>query len=413
MSNPNPYAVLKLKEFRLFIIARVCITIAIQIQAVVVGWQVYEITKDPLSLGLIGLAEALPSISVSLYAGHVADIVQRKKIITSMLMILLLCSATLLFFTTNPGSFVFQWGVVPVYVVIFISGIARGFISPAIFAFMPQLVPRELYQNAIIWNSTLWEAASITGPALGGFVYGVLGISAAYTLDVSLVVIGLSLMLFIQNKPLPLSAEEEEQGITEKIKAGLKFVFHNKLILSAISLDLFAVLFGGAVALLPIFADTILHAGAIGLGLLRSAPSIGAVLMALYITHYPVKRNMGKKLLWAVAGFGACMICFALSQNFWLSLAILIVSGMCDCISVIIRGTLMQTLTPENMKGRVSAVNYIFIGSSNEIGMFESGVMARLMGVVPSVIFGGCMTIGVVSATAWVSKSLRRLQKLE
>jgi MFS family permease len=411
MSTQSPYAALKLKEFRLFILARVCITIAIQIQGVVVGWQVYEITKDPLSLGLIGLAEAIPSIAVSLYAGHVADIVRRKKIIMITLVALTFCSLALLFFTTNIGSFIFQWGVMPIYVVIFISGIARGFISPAVFAFMPQLVPRELYQNAITWNSTLWEAAAITGPAVGGLVYGFFGITAAYTLDASLVVIGLALMLLIQNKPVPEASEE--QGVAEKIKAGLRFVFQNKVILSAITLDLFAVLFGGAVALLPIFADEILHVGTIGFGVLRSAPSIGAVLMALYITHNPIKKNMGKTLLWAVAGFGVCMIGFALSQNFWLSLGILIVSGMFDCISVIIRGILMQTLTPENMKGRVSAVNYIFIGSSNEIGMFESGVAARLLRVVPSVIFGGCMTLGVVGATAWFSKSLRRLQKLD
>ena len=410
MPVPDPYAALRIAEYRRFISARVCITIAIQIQAVVVGWQVYELTKDPLSLGLIGLAEALPSIGVSLYAGHIADIVQRKKIIVITVAALLFCSAALLLFTTDPGAFVFRWGVVPIYSVIFISGISRGFLSPAVFSFMPQLVPRELYQNAITWNSTLWEAASITGPAVGGLIYGFFGITAAYTLDVSLVLIGLILIFYIEKKPLPPASEE--QGVSEKIRAGLKFVFSNKLILGAISLDLFAVLFGGAVALLPIFADEILHVGAAGLGFLRCAPSIGAVLMAFYITHYPIKRHMGRILLWSVAGFGACMICFAISKNFWLSLSILIISGMFDCISVIIRGTLMQTLTPENMKGRVSAVNYIFIGSSNEIGMFESGVMARLMGVVPSVIFGGFMTIGVVSVTAWVGKSLRRLQNL-
>ncbi len=429
----NPYAVLKLKEFRLFIIARFCVTIAIQIQSVVVGWQVYKIMSNRISqspgaiiesiigfgneksaalaLGLIGLAEAVPSIAVSLYAGHIADVVQRKRIIAITLSVLLFCSASLLFFTTQPGEFLFHFGVLPIYVIIFISGVARGFLSPALFAFMPQLVPRELYRNAITWNSTIWEMASITGLALGGLIYGFLGIHAAYSVDVSLVLCGLILVFIIQKKPLP--EVSEEQGVAEKIKAGLRFIFTNKLILSAISLDMFAVFFGGAVALLPIFADKILHVGEVGLGLLRGAPSIGAMLMAFYITHYPIKKNMGKTLLWSVAGFGACMICFAFSHNFWLSLSILIVSGMFDCVSVIIRGTLMQTLTPENMKGRVSAVNNIFIGSSNEIGMFESGVTAKLMGVVPSVIFGGCVTIGVVSATAWVAKSLRELQKLD
>lgn len=406
----SPYAALRIPEFRLFVTARVCVTMAIQIQAVVVGWQAYEITKDPLSLGLIGLAEAIPSIAVALYAGHVADVVPRKPIIMVGLATLLLCSAALLFFTTNPGAFVFRWGVVPIYSVIFLSGIARGFISPALFAFMPQLVPRDVFPNAITWNSTLWEFAAIAGPAIGGLVYGFAGIAAAYTVDVALVAAGLLLAMAIAGKPVPPSTEE--QGVVEKIKAGLRFVVHNKIILSAISLDLFAVLFGGAVALLPIFADEILKVGEIGLGFLRSAPSLGAVLMAVYITHHPIRQNMGKTLLWAVAGFGGCIIVFALSQNFWLSLAVLVISGAFDCVSVIVRSTLLQTLTPENMKGRVSAVNYIFIGSSNEIGMFESGVAARLLGVVPSVIFGGCMTLGVVAATALLSKSLRELQRV-
>lgn len=410
MAASDPYAALRIPEYRRFISARVCITIAIQIQAVVVGWQVYELTKDPLSLGLIGLAEALPSIAISLYAGHIADIVQRKKIIVIAVSALLFCSSALLLFTTDPGAFVFKWGVVPIYSIIFISGIARGFLSPAVFSFMPQLIPRELYQNAITWNSTLWEAASITGPAVGGLVYGFFGITAAYTVDALLIFMGLALMLNIDKKPIPPATDDF--GVSEKIKEGLKFVFTNKLILGAISLDLFAVLFGGAVALLPIFADEILKVGSIGLGFLRCAPSIGAVMMAFYITHNPIKRNMGKTLLWSVAGFGVCMICFAVSKNFWLSMSLLIVSGMFDCISVIIRGTLMQTLTPENMKGRVSAVNHIFVGSSNEIGMFESGVAARILGVVPSVIFGGCMTIGVVAITAWLGKSLRRMQAL-
>lgn len=275
---------------------------------------------------------------------------------------------------------------------------------------MPQLVPRDVFPNAITWNSTLWEFAAIAGPAIGGLVYGFAGITAAYTVDLALVAAGLLLAMAIAGKPVPPSTEE--QGVVEKIKAGLRFVFHNKIIVSAISLDLFAVLFGGAVALLPIFADEILKVGEIGLGFLRSAPSLGAVLMAVYITHHPIRQNMGKTLLWAVAGFGGCMIVFALSQNFWLSLAVLVISGAFDCVSVIVRSTLLQTLTPENMKGRVSAVNYIFIGSSNEIGMFESGVAARLLGVVPSVIFGGCMTLGVVAAAAWLSKSLRELQRV-
>lgn len=411
MSIPSgPYAALKIPDFRLFISARFCVTLAIQIQAVVVAWQVYEITKDPLSLGLIGLAEAIPSVGVALYAGHVADSIQRKKIIVVCLATLVLCSLALLSFTVDMGASLLSYGVTPIYTVIFISGIARGFLTPAIFSYMPQLVPREIYSNAVTWNSTLWETATIGGPALGGFLYGFLGITAAYLTDVLLMFSGLMLAIGIVTKELP--EKTEEQGVVEKIRSGLRFVFRNPIILGAISLDLFAVLFGGAVALLPIFANEILGVGKQGLGVLRSAPSVGALLMAFYITHHPIMRNSGKILLSCVAGFGVCMILFALSTSFWLSLFLLVLSGMFDCISVIIRQTLLQTLTPENMKGRVSAVNHIFVGSSNEIGMFESGVAARLMGVVPSVIFGGCMTILVVSATGWVAKSLRNLQRV-
>jgi len=406
----NPYAALHVRDFRLFILSRLFITLAIQIQGVVVGWQIYEITKDPLSLGLIGLAEAIPAITVSLYAGHLADIVERKKIILFCVVLLAFCSAALLYFTTNLGAFVLNNGTFPIYSIIFFTGLARGFLSPANFSFMPQLVDRSLYQNAITWNSTVWETAAVGGPMIGGLIYGFFGITAAYTADFALVILAMICYFIIPNRSLPPASEE--QGIYEKIKAGIKFVFNNQIILSAISLDLFAVLFGGAVALLPIFAEEILHVGAVGLGFLRSAPAIGALIIAVYMTHNPIRKHMGKILLWCVAGFGFCMIGFALSTSFILSMCLLILSGMFDCVSVIVRGTLIHTLTPENMKGRVSAVNSMFIGSSNEIGMFESGAAAKLMGVVPSVIFGGCMTIGVVATTAWKATELRRLEKI-
>jgi MFS family permease len=412
MSTPGgPYAALKIADFRLFVLARFCITLAIQIQGLVVAWQVYEITHDELSLGLIGLAEAIPSIGVSLYAGHLADIMQRKKIIMSCITALLLCSVTLLYFANTPEHTLALYGVFPIYAVIFISGIARGFMTPALFSFMPQLIPRELYPNAISWNSTLWETASIAGAPIGGIIYGLVGISAAYITDVSLTIIGFALMMMVHDKPLPPVTEEE--GVIQKISAGLHFVFNNKIILSAITLDLFAVLFGGAVALLPAFAEKILHVREIGLGFLRAAPSVGALLMALYMVHHPIKKNAGKILLFCVAGFGVCMIFFGLSNSFWLSLGLLMISGAFDSVSVIIRGTLLQTLTPENMKGRVSAVNNIFIGSSNEIGMFESGLAARAFGLVPSVLFGGIMTIVVVITIAVKGKSLRVLQRMD
>lgn len=407
MSTTGPYAALKIKEFRNFIFARLSITLAIQIQATVVGWQMYELTHDPLALGLIGLAEAIPSIGVSLYAGHIADIVSRKKIILIAIGVLLFCSVSLLFFTLEPGKFFLAYGAIPIYSVIFISGFARGFLSPANFAFMPQLIPRSLYGNAVSLNSTFWEGASIGGPMLAGFIYGFVGVSASYLADTILVIASFFFYASIGDKPMP--PPSEEQGVVEKIKAGLRFVFNNQIVLGAITLDLFAVLFGGAIALLPIFAKEILHTGPEGLGILRSAPAVGAVLTAVIITHYPIKKHMGRILLLCVGGFGICMIAFGLSQSFWLSIFVLMMSGAFDSVSVIVRGTLIHTLTPENMKGRVAAVNSIFVGSSNEIGSFESGAMARLMGVVPSVVFGGCMTLLVVTFTGWKAKKLRNL----
>lgn len=405
----DPYAVLRIPEFRLFILARLCLTLALQIQAVVVGWQIYAITKDALSLGLIGLTEAVPSIVVALYAGHVADTTSRKKIIVTCVLALLLCAVCLLLYTTQTNFFLTKYGVIPIYTVIFVSGIARGFIGPAVFSFMPQIINnRQLYVNAVSWNTTIWQGASVAGPAIGGLLYGFWGITASYSVDVTLVAGATLFFILIKSKPLPETSER--LAIKESLFSGLRFVFNNQIILSAISLDLFAVLFGGAVALLPVFASDILHIGPQGLGFLRSAPAVGSVLMAFYLTYNPVRVNAGNKMLYCVAGFGICMILFGFSTNFWFSLFVLALSGVFDSISVIIRQTLMQTLTPEHMKGRVSAVNNIFVGSSNEIGAFESGVAARLMGVVTSVIFGGFMTLLVVGVTAVKADKLRKLQ---
>jgi MFS family permease len=405
----DPYAVLRIPQYRLFIAARLCLTLALQIQAVVVGWQVYAITKDALSLGLIGLAEAIPSIVVALYAGHVADHTSRKKIIVSCVLVLLVCSAGLLVYTTDLGFFLKKQGLLPVYAVIFLSGIARGFIGPAIFSFMPQIIHnKELYANAVSWNTTIWQSASVAGPAIGGLVYGFWGITASYAVDAGLTFLAALFFILIPAQPLPVSAGKLK--IKESLLTGLRFVFSNQILLSAISLDLFAVLFGGAVVLLPIFAAEILHTGPQGLGFLRAAPAVGSVLMAVYITHRPVRAHAGRKMLLCVAGFGVCMILFGLSTSFWLSLAVLALSGAFDSISVIIRSTLMQLLTPEHLKGRVSSVNNIFVGSSNEIGAFESGVAAKLMGAVAAVVFGGCMTLSVVGFTAWKAQKLRKLQ---
>ncbi|QCR24367.1 MFS transporter [Pontibacter sp. SGAir0037] len=404
----DPYAVLRIPDFRLYVSARLCITLAMQIQAVIVGWQIYDITKDPLSLGLIGLAEAIPSIFVSLYAGYVADKIPRKKIILVVISVLLLCSTLLLFFTLDISNILLLYGVLPIYGIIFLSGIARGFMSPAVFSFMPQLVTgKQLYANAITWSSTTWQAASLAGPAIGGLIYGFYGIQAAYATDALLVLLSLLAFSLIGARPLP--EDINPQNLKESLRTGIQFVFGNQIILGAISLDMFAVLFGGAVALLPIFASDILLIGPQGLGFLRAAPAVGSVIMAVFMAYRPVTIQAGKKMLWAVAGFGVCIVLFGLSTSFWFSLLLLALSGAFDSISVIIRSTLIHTLTPEYMKGRVSSVNSIFVGSSNEIGAFESGFTAKIMGVVPAVVFGGAMTLFVVGVTAFKADKLRSL----
>lgn len=402
------FAALRISDFRNFVSARLFMTLAIQIQAVAVGWQIYEITGDPLSLGLIGLAEAIPAIMVSLYAGHLADTTNRKKILIICAGTLLMCAIALVTFTSDLTMIVKNFGTFPVYAVIFITGIARGFIAPANFSFMPQLVPRELFTNAVSWHSTIWETAAVAGPAAGGLFIDWVGLHTTYVIVAGLMVTGLFFYSMIPSHPVP--AQTAEQGVVEKIQAGLSFVFNQQVILAAMTLDLFAVLFGGAVALLPVFANEILHVGPHGFGLMRAAPAAGALLMALWLTLFPIRKNLGRILLWSVAGFGLTMIAFALSEIFWLSLLLLAMSGAFDSVSVIIRGLLIHTQTPENMKGRVAAINSIFIGSSNEIGAFESGVAARLLGVVHSVVVGGLMTLVVVAVTGWKADKLRKTE---
>lgn len=402
------YEVLRIPAFRLLTSARFALTFALQMQVVIVGWQVYDMTKDPLSLGLIGLAEALPSLSVSLYAGHLADLHDRKGILVTGLAVLVLCSFALFYFTLDASPVLATFGVTAIYAVIFLSGLARGFIGPAVFGLIGQIVPRPLLPKASAWNSSAWQIAAIVGPAIGGFIYAFVGITATYLLDAVLVTIALYLVALI-----PSHGRIEQEGsesIKERLLSGIRFVFGNQIIVGALSLDLFAVLFGGAVALLPVFAREILEVGPQGLGALRAAPAVGAALVALSLAHRPTMSRAGKKLFWAVAGFGVCIIIFGISRNFYLSLVALALSGALDSISVIVRSTILQLHTPDHMRGRVSAVNSMFIGSSNEIGAFESGVAARLLGVVPSVIFGGGMTLVTVGLTALKAPQLRALE---
>ncbi len=404
----DPIASLRLPDFRFFITARLFMTLATQMQGLIVSWQIYQYTKDPLWLGMIGLTEAIPFISSSLFAGHIADIIERKKIITWATIMLMLCTGLLCGFTLNNGFVLHAYGVWPIYGIVFLSGIARAFIAPSYFAFLSQIVPRSEYPNASTWSSTTWQIGAVGGLSIGGLIYAWVGFTYSYAIDFGLLLIALCSISFIPARPLPPKLEKER--LFESLAKGVFFVFRNEEILGALSLDLFAVLFGGAVAMLPIFADKILKVGPEGLGLLRAAPAVGAVVMAAVMVYRPPLKNAGRNLLICVACFGICMILFALSTNFLLSMFILALSGAFDSVSVVIRGTILQLMTPDEMRGRVSAVNNIFIGSSNEIGEFESGVTAKLMRLIPSVIFGGSMTILVVAYTSFKAKKLRRLQ---
>jgi len=412
MSQPlrhDPYAALRIPNFRWFVASLMAMTVATQIQAVVVAWQIYELTHDPLSLGLIGLAEAVPFIGVALFAGHVADRVNRLRVSLVALTALFLCSLALLGFTLRPGI-ISVGRIWPIYLVIFLSGIARSFLQPARSALGAELVPRELYPNAVTWRSSTWQLAEVVGPAIGGLVYGFGSATAAYGTDAAIMAIGVLSLARMRHSTAPSTVANE--SFLESLATGVRFVRGQPVILGALTLDLFSVLFGGAVALLPVFAAEILHVGPQGLGVLRAAPAVGAVLMSIVLAHLPPLRRAGRALLISVAIFGLSIIGFGLSRDFLLSIALLAVSGMSDTVSVVIRSTLLQVLTPAHLLGRVSSVNAIFIGSSNEIGAFESGAAARLIGTVPSVVLGGLATLGVVAATAVKVPGLRRLKEI-
>ncbi|MGE5364902.1 MAG: MFS transporter [Bacteroidota bacterium] len=408
LATNDAYAALRIKDFRWFTSARFILTFAIQMQSVIVGWQIYQITKDALSLGLIGLAEAIPFFLVALYAGHAADSFSRKKIILISSCVYFLCSLLLLGNTMVLSPVLQSYGAMPVYCIIFITGIARGFFFPAQSAFSAQLIPKELFGNASTWNSVTWHTAAVSGPAIGGLIVGFYGFASAYMVVSFFTFLAFIFYALVKSRPLPEKSREE--NIWESLTAGLKFVFSNQIILSAISLDMFAVFFGGAICVLPVFADQILHIGAKGLGFLRAAPAIGSITMSLILAYNPPFKNAGRNLLMCVFGFGITIIIFAITSNFYAALIILLLSGMFDNVSVVIRGTILQLFTPDDMRGRVSSVNSIFIGSSNELGSFESGLAAKIMGLVPSVIFGGSMTLAVVSAIRKFAPELRRLK---
>tara|TARA_B000000475_G_scaffold28650_1_gene21963 strand:+ start:1045 stop:2223 length:1179 start_codon:yes stop_codon:yes gene_type:complete len=378
-------------------------------QFIIVEWEVYSLTKDPLSLGLIGLVEVIPAISTALFAGHIVDQREKKMLFVQCITAFLLVAIGY-YFITSPyvyDNYENSQILIGIYILVFLGGFIRAFIGPTIFSLVALIVPKRVYPNAATWSSSTWQLAVVLGPAFAGFSIAWIGVHNSMGIVLTTIVIGLLLIGFIKKKPI-LNPKIGEP-IFQSLKAGLNFVYKTKAILVALTLDMVAVLFGGAIALLPIYAQDILNVGSEGFGILRAAPAVGSVLMMVASAHIPLTVNAGKKLLLAIFCFGISIIVFGVSDIFWLSVFALFMYGLTDGVSMIIRQTILQLKTPDEFRGRVASVNSIFVGSSNELGAFESGATAKLMGTVPAVVFGGLMTILTVGITSIKFPNFRKL----
>lgn len=406
----DPFAPVRIPEFKNLMLGRFTFIMALRMMSTLVAWWVYELTGDPFAIGLVGLSEVIPAISMALYSGHIIDLSEKRKLLLRGVFFYFIAAAVLLFFSTSyiDSHFSNQAITIGIYTVIFCTGIIRSFTGPTFSAILATTVPRQYLQNATTWNQGSWLSASVTGHAMGGILIAKIGITN--TLITICILLVIAFFILTQIKPKPAFAQSREQKTWESMKEGLRFVFKTKELLAAFSLDMFAVLFGGAVAMVPVFAKDILKVGPMGFGWLNAAIDIGAIFIVMVLTIFPMKKAQGKKLFLAVAGFGICIILFALSRWYLLSFAALLIAGMLDGVSVVVRGTVMQLKTPDHMRGRVSSVGSMFINSSNELGQFESGVAARLMGVTPSVVFGGCMTLIVVIVTWIKAPTLRKFE---
>jgi MFS family permease len=406
-ASHDPYAAFRLRVYQNFMLSFLLATLGTQVMNVAVRWELARQTDDPGTLGLLGGLLAVPIILLALPAGHVSDIFSRKTVLTVTQVLLVLCAAGLGFL----AYFGHEWNhyLAMTYVIVFINSIALTFARPARQAYLPQLVPKEVFTNAITWNATTFELASVTGPAIAGFVIYRFSTVGALVVSSACTFVCLLLTLLLPSVPAP---PQREPLNFQTLVAGVKFVFRHEFLLPALTLDLFAVLFGGAVYVLPFFATHRLHVDSLGFGFLQAAPSIGAVGMAILLAHLPPMKHAGRSLLLAVIGFGAATIVFGLSRNFVLSFVMLMLTGAFDNISVVVRHTLVQMMTPDSMRGRVSAVNQVFIGSSNELGGMESGYTAKWFGLVPSVVMGGIGTIVVVTLIAIRWPKLRRFGSL-
>ena len=410
-NNPaSPFVAIRIPEFRLYIIQRFFFIMAMRMIATVIGWKMYQLTKNPLALAFVGLSEAVPAISLALYSGHVVDKSDKRTLLLKMLVLYFLCSSAFLFITFQQtelslGKKFVQFAI---YGVMFCTGVVRSFSGPATSSILAQLVPKTVLPNAVTWSSTTWLTASVLGHASAGFLVAYTGYTGTFLLIMLYIAIAGTALFQIERKPIVHS--NKGQATWESVKEGVKYVFRTKELLGALSLDMLAVLFGGTTAMIPFFAGDILHVGAIGFGWLNAAADIGSMIIILALTFYPLRKKQGLLLLFVVAGFGLSIITFGISTIYWLSFAALLVSGALDGISVVIRGTILQLKTPDEMRGRVSAVNSMFINSSNEIGAFESGAAAKLLGIVPSVIFGGGMTLLVVIVMWFKAPTLRKFE---
>ena len=406
----DPFAAIRIGEYRNLLMGRFLFIMGLRMMGTLVGWWIYELTNEPFAIGLIGLAEVVPAVSLSLYAGHVIDMSEKRGLLLKGVSLYLACAIILAGLSTHYTATQLSqhWIAFSIYVVIFLTGIFRAFTGPTFGVMIGSIVPKETLQNATTWNQGTWLSASVTGHATVGFLIAGVGNTGSLIIICILVAAGFFFMTRI--KPKPTLNEPGEKKTMDSVKEGLRFVFQSKEVLGALTLDLFAVLFGGAVAMIPVFAKDILKVGPIGFGWLNAASDIGSIIIIIILTLFPMRSGQGRKLLFAVGGFGLCIIVFAISRLFWLSFAVLLLSGILDGISVVVRGTILQLKTPGNMRGRVMSVNSMFINSSNELGQFESGVAAKLLGVVPSVVFGGCMTLLVVAATWFKAPTLRKME---
>lgn len=406
----DPFAAVRVPEYKNLVLGRFSFILALRMMSTLVGWWIYELTNDPFAIGLVGLSEVIPALSMALYSGHVIDISEKRKLLLRTIFFYICAASVLLFLASPPihnnvNKKHISWCI---YAVIFCTGIIRSFTGPNFTALIGSIVPRRLLQNATTWSQGSWMSASVLGHATGGFMIAFVGNLGTLIAIVSLMTV--AFFILMQLKPKPLLKPIEGGRTWESVQQGLRFMYETKELLGAYSLDMFAVLFGGAVAMVPVYARDILKIGPQGFGWLNAAADMGSIIMVVLLTITPLKKAQGKKLLLAVAGFGCCIILFGVSKWFALSFIALMIAGMLDGVSVVIRGTVMQLKTPDHLRGRVSSVSSMFINSSNELGQFESGVTARLMGVVPSVVFGGCMTIAVVLYT-W--KKVPKLRKFE